>query len=144
MYRNGGNVIDLFWSFSISSFDNIVSTKFHKIGGCDWRFSVDPWLFIHIICTAISSIISKLWWVKWEMKWMKLSMWIISIIYLLYKGLMVGLGVGITRDCSIIMIGQYFKRKREFVEIFAVSGSGLGIIIMSMFVRNAIGSYGWR
>lgn len=81
-----------------------------------------------------------------EMKWMKLklSVWIISIIYLLYEGLIVGLGVGITRDCSIVMIGQYFKKKREFVEIFAVSGSGLGIIIMSMFVRNAIGSYGWR
>lgn len=49
-----------------------------------------------------------------------------------------GIGVGITRDCSTLMVAQYFKRKREFVEIFIVSGSGLGIVIMSIVIRTAI------
>lgn len=59
-------------------------------------------------------------------------------------GIVVGLGVGITRDCSMVMIAQYFKKKREFVEVLAVSGSGLGIIIMSLFIKKAIDVLGWR
>merc|ERR1712051_453537 len=35
-------------------------------------------------------------------------------------------------------------RKRELVEIILVSGSGLGIATMSVFIRMAISSIGWR
>ena len=49
-----------------------------------------------------------------------------------------GVGVGLTRDTSSLMVGQYFKRRREFVEIFLVSGSGLGIAVMSLFLNEAI------
>ena len=49
-----------------------------------------------------------------------------------------GIGVAMTRDPATLMIGQYFKRKREFVEIILVSGSGLGIATMSVFIRMAI------
>jgi predicted RND superfamily exporter protein len=49
-----------------------------------------------------------------------------------------GIGVGVTRDCSTLMVAQYFKRRREFVEIFIVSGSGLGIAVMSAFIKGAI------
>lgn len=55
-----------------------------------------------------------------------------------------GVGVGMTRDCSTLMVAQYFKRRREFVEIFIVSGSGLGIAIMSAFIKTAIDAIGWR
>lgn len=41
------------------------------------------------------------------------------------EGIVVGLGVGITRDCTLIMTAQYFKKKREFVEALSVAGSGL-------------------
>ena len=50
-----------------------------------------------------------------------------------------GLGVGMTRDSSALMVGQYFKRRREFVEIFVVSGSGLGVTVMSVFVNGTVG-----
>ena len=50
-----------------------------------------------------------------------------------------GLGVGMARDPAALMVGQYFKRKRELVEIVLVSGSGLGITIMSIFVKESIG-----
>lgn len=42
------------------------------------------------------------------------------------------------------MVAQYFKKKREFVEIFVVSGSGCGMICMSIFYKNSIDSLGWR
>lgn len=38
------------------------------------------------------------------------------------------------------MVGQYFKRKREFVEIIVVAGTGLGILLMSIAVHMAIRS----
>ncbi|KAI8421755.1 hypothetical protein MSG28_009719 [Choristoneura fumiferana] len=59
-------------------------------------------------------------------------------------GTVVGVGVGLTRDCSTLMVAQYFKRRRELVEIFIVSGSGLGIAVMSTFIKGAIKAIGWR
>ncbi|KAG7201410.1 hypothetical protein KM043_004170 [Ampulex compressa] len=59
-------------------------------------------------------------------------------------GTVVGIGVGMTRDCSTLMVAQYFKRRRELVEIFIVSGSGLGIAVMSAFIKGAISKIGWR
>ncbi|PSN45283.1 hypothetical protein C0J52_17530 [Blattella germanica] len=59
-------------------------------------------------------------------------------------GTVIGIGVGMTRDCSTLMVAQYFKRRREFVEIFIVSGSGLGIAVMSAFIKGAISKIGWR
>lgn len=60
------------------------------------------------------------------------------------KGIIVGIGVGMTRDCSTIMIAQYFKKKREFVEIFTVAGSGFGILFMSNYFKKSIEWFGWR
>lgn len=59
-------------------------------------------------------------------------------------GTVVGVGVGLTRDCSTLMVAQYFKRRRELVEIFIVSGSGLGIAVMSTFIKGVIRAIGWR
>ena len=41
-----------------------------------------------------------------------------------------------TRDTSTLMVGQYFKRKRELVEMFFIAGSGLGMTLMSLFVND--------
>lgn len=43
-----------------------------------------------------------------------------------------------TRDPATIMVGQYFKRKREIVEIILVSANGLGIAGMSLFMKVII------
>ncbi|KAL0275557.1 UNVERIFIED_CONTAM: hypothetical protein PYX00_003374 [Menopon gallinae] len=59
-------------------------------------------------------------------------------------GTVIGVGVGLTRDCSTLMVAQYFKRRRELVEIFIVSGSGLGISVMSASIQGAINAIGWR
>ena len=52
-----------------------------------------------------------------------------------------GIGVGLTRDTSTLMVAQYFKRRREFVEIFVVAASGLGIALMSTFIFQATRYY---
>ena len=49
-----------------------------------------------------------------------------------------GIGVAMTRDPATLMVGQYFKRKRELIEIILVSGSGLGIATMSVFVKVVV------
>ena len=48
-----------------------------------------------------------------------------------------GVGVGMVRDVSTLMVAQYFKRKRELVEIIVVSASGVGISINSVFINGA-------
>ena len=57
---------------------------------------------------------------------------------------MMGIGVGMTRDPATLMIGQYFKRRREFVEVILVSGSGLGLAAMSALMHASISAVGFR
>ena len=47
-----------------------------------------------------------------------------------------GVGVGMTRDAATLMVAQYFKRRREVVEVAHVAASGAGIAAMSAFVRE--------
>ena len=59
-------------------------------------------------------------------------------------GLVIGVGVSFVRDTSILMVGQYFKRRREVMEVMLVSASGLGLCIMSHFLKTTIRDIGWR
>jgi len=59
-------------------------------------------------------------------------------------GIILGVGVGMARDTSTLMVGQYFKKRRELVEIFLVSSSGVGVATMSSFVRLVTREIGWR
>lgn len=63
---------------------------------------------------------------------------------LLSYGIILGVGVGMARDTSTLMLGQYFKRRRELVEMLLVSGSGLGIATMSCTLRTALRHLRWR
>lgn len=42
------------------------------------------------------------------------------------------------------MVAQYFKKKRELVEIVTVAGSGMGIVFMSTFQKKSLDAFGWR
>ena len=42
------------------------------------------------------------------------------------------------------MVGQYFKRRREMVEIVLVSSHGVGILIISQLLHNSLRTFGWR
>ena len=41
-------------------------------------------------------------------------------------------------DSSTMMVGQYFKRRRELVEILLVSARGIGLSCMYLFIHRAI------
>ena len=47
---------------------------------------------------------------------------------------MLGVGVGMIRDTAALMVGQYFKRRREAVEVVVVAASGVGVAVMSALV----------
>ena len=53
-------------------------------------------------------------------------------------GIFIGVGTAMIRDTSVIMVGQYFKRRRELVEIVVLSGTGLGIAFMPLFLSHCI------
>ena len=54
-------------------------------------------------------------------------------------GLVLGIGIGLTRETSDLMTGQYFKRRREFVEIIVQSGAGIGLTLVSTILRYSVG-----
>lgn len=49
-----------------------------------------------------------------------------------------GIGVGLTRDTATLMVGQYFKRRREMVEIALVGASGVGLAAMAAFLHTTL------
>ena len=49
-----------------------------------------------------------------------------------------GIGVGLTRDTATLMVGQYFKRRREAVEIALVGSSGIGLAVMTAFLHTTL------
>lgn len=42
------------------------------------------------------------------------------------------------RETSIIMVGNYFRKRRLFVEMVAMSGEGVGIALFSVLVREGV------
>jgi hypothetical protein len=45
----------------------------------------------------------------------------------------------LTRDTATLMVGQYFKRRREAVEIALVGSSGIGLALMTVFLHTTLG-----
>ena len=59
-------------------------------------------------------------------------------VFLSY-GIFLSLGIGIARESANLMVGQYFKRRRHYVEVFIQSSIGIGIAVMSPFLDWSIG-----
>ncbi|KAG8189865.1 hypothetical protein JTE90_023372 [Oedothorax gibbosus] len=64
-------------------------------------------------------------------------------VFLSY-GFVMALGLSLARVTSSLMIGQYFKRRREKVEVIVTSGTGCGIIVFSYSFAKIIRALGWR
>ncbi|GIY61650.1 monocarboxylate transporter 12 [Caerostris darwini] len=59
-------------------------------------------------------------------------------------GAVLGVGLGLTRSTATLMLGQYFKKRRELAEIFLLAGSCTGAALVPLLVAHAVGSLGWR
>lgn len=49
-----------------------------------------------------------------------------------------GVGIGLLRDASYLMTDQYFKKRKDYVEVFLVAASGAGILVMTLVVHVAV------
>lgn len=54
-------------------------------------------------------------------------------------GTIVGVGATMVRESSAVMLGHYFKRRRQFVEMITMSGEGVGIALFSVILKEGVG-----
>jgi hypothetical protein len=48
------------------------------------------------------------------------------------------------RETSTLMLSQYFKRRRELVEMLSTAGTGLGIAIFSNIYHTGFRYFGFK
>nr|CAH7727754.1 unnamed protein product [Callosobruchus chinensis] len=63
---------------------------------------------------------------------------------LISYGVVLGIGAGVVRETSTIVLGHYFKRRREFVEMVTQTGIGVGMALFSVLYKEAVGKLEWR
>ncbi|CAK1555760.1 unnamed protein product [Leptosia nina] len=63
---------------------------------------------------------------------------------LLSYGVVLGIGCGLVREAASLVLGTYFRRRRQFVELVAHAGGGVGIALFSVAYKEAVGKLGWR
>lgn len=56
-----------------------------------------------------------------------------------FLGAIVGVGASMVRESSAVMIGHYFKRRRQCAEMVTMSGEGVGIALFSVILREGLG-----
>lgn len=60
-----------------------------------------------------------------------------------FAGIVVGFGASLVRDSAAVMIGHYFKRRRQFVEMIVMAGEGVGIALFSVILKEGVGWAIW-
>lgn len=61
------------------------------------------------------------------------------IFYISKLGVVLGIGCGFVREAAGLVLGAYFKRRRQFVELVAHAGGGVGIALFSVAYKEAVG-----
>lgn len=54
-------------------------------------------------------------------------------------GVVLGVGCGLVREAAGLVLGAYFRRRRQFVELVAHAGGGVGIALFSVAYKEAVG-----
>lgn len=52
---------------------------------------------------------------------------------------MLGTGAGLVRETASLVLGNYFRKRREFVEMVMQAGTGVGIVLFSVVYKEAVG-----
>lgn len=63
----------------------------------------------------------------------------LKIYFLMILGIIVGFGSSLVRESASVMIGHYFKRRRQFVEMITMSGEGVGVALFSVILKEGVG-----
>lgn len=53
--------------------------------------------------------------------------------------MVLGVGCGLVREAAGLVLGTYFRRRRQFVELVAHAGGGVGIALFSVAYKEAVG-----
>ena len=56
-----------------------------------------------------------------------------------FSGVVLGVGCGLVREAAGLVLGTYFRRRRQFVELVAHAGGGVGIALFSVAYKEAVG-----
>jgi len=80
---------------------------------------------------------------------MGLGLYLTSLVNMLWVGYITyGLGVGVGVACGYVpmvaVVGAWFERRRAAALGVAVTGVGLGTLLMTPFAASLISKYGWR
>ncbi|XP_023245123.1 uncharacterized protein LOC106636883 [Copidosoma floridanum] len=59
-------------------------------------------------------------------------------------GVVQGFGAAMVRETAGLMLGHYFRKRREFVEMIVQAGTGVGIALFSVSYKEALGKLQWR
>ncbi|XP_074660512.1 monocarboxylate transporter 14-like [Tubulanus polymorphus] len=59
-------------------------------------------------------------------------------------GIMTGFGYGIAFTPLLVIAPTFFPEKQSLAQGFAISGIGLGTIVMPLIIESTIVAYGWR
>lgn len=49
------------------------------------------------------------------------------------------MGAGLVRETASLVLGNYFRKRREFVEMVVQAGTGVGIVLFSVVYKEAVG-----
>lgn len=55
------------------------------------------------------------------------------------SGIVIGAGAAMVRESAAVMVGYYFKRRRQFVEMIVMAGEGVGIALFSVILKEGVG-----
>ena len=68
-----------------------------------------------------------------------LELYFYVLLFCFRTGIVVGVGAAMVRDSAAVMLGHYFKRRRQFVEMITMSGEGVGVALFSVILKEGVG-----
>ncbi|XP_078524287.1 monocarboxylate transporter 14 [Lissotriton helveticus] len=87
--------------------------------------------------TIFGGILSALGWI--------LSAYATNVLYLFITfGVLAGIGSGMAYLPAVVMVGQYFQKRRALAQGLSTTGTGFGTFLMTILLKHLCSEYGWR
>ncbi|XP_069474397.1 monocarboxylate transporter 14 isoform X2 [Ambystoma mexicanum] len=87
--------------------------------------------------TIIGGLLCALGWI--------LSAYAINVHYLFITfGVIAGIGSGMVYLPAVVMVGQYFQKRRALAQGLSTTGTGFGTFLITILLKYLCKEYGWR